>query len=231
MAVSSGTAHEVTKPSLLRRALGMLWRFRFTISMLTALRVAAWMTGTRFATITTGALESLGVAPRDLWQLEIWRALTSAVVTDGGAVFHLALLAVLAFVGSAEWLRGSLRTALTFWGVHLATLLIESFLVALPLHLSGDPLGTALVAARDVGPSAGYFGCLGLVLVSLPVTKRVRLALLGATFSALVLALIIPLGALVEEVRELSANIAHMIALPLGALSSIIGRRRSSEPG
>lgn len=227
----SGSEKHDRLRSALHGAAAALWRVRFTLLMLLSLRLAAWLTGTHLEALSAAMLQRVGFAPKDLWQMESWRAVSSALVTDGGASYRLAVLAMAAFVGAAEWQRGTTRAAATFWGVHFATILVESFAVALPLHLSGDALGTALAAARDVGPSAGYFSCLGLAIVSLPVERRVRFAWVAAVFAALLATLAIPVSQVAGEVRELSAGIAHLIALPLGVASSWIARgARSAGP-
>lgn len=193
-------------------------RLRFTLLMMAGLSVAAWLTDTGFGTVTARTIDLIGFAPRDLWELEAWRALTSAFVTDGAGHFILALGIVAVVVGIAEWRTGTSTAVLAFWGAHLATIVIESLLVALPLHLSGSLLGTALVAARDIGPSAGYFGCLGLALASLDVSRLLRLAGFAGTLAVLAAIVLTHLSGSAEETRELSAAIAHLIAFPLGVI-------------
>lgn len=222
--------HEMPR-SVPARVLQALWRLRFTLLLLAALGVAAVITNTQLQLLSARTLEKIGFAPRDIFALDLWRAFTSALVTNGGATFYLALGSVALFVGAAEWLAGTGRTAATFWGMHLLTLVIESVFVALPLHLSGDPLGTALVAARDVGPSAGYFACLGLALMSLKMKPALRATAIVGMFAALVVAALFPVASAAEEVRELSAGIAHLIAFPLGVLAWRIGRRSAGRAG
>ena len=78
----------------------------------------------------------------------------SALFTHGGLEFWLAVAMVLFAVGLAEWFAGSAFAALTFWGVHLLTLVLES-LVVLPMKLIGLGIGAQILELRDVGPSAG----------------------------------------------------------------------------
>lgn len=189
-------------------------RFPFTLGMLVLLGATAVFTNTHLATLTNNWLTRLGYSPSDLWLLNWERLFTSALVTFGKTVFWQAMGMITLAVGAAEWLAGSKRTAVTFWGVHLTTLLTESLLVALPLHLSGNPTGTALILARDVGPSAGYFGALGLASRRLPGPwswlsgTAVVIGLVYALFQA-------PRTGQSAPVK-LAADLAHLIAFPLG---------------
>ena len=78
-------------------------------------------------------------------------------------------------------------------------------------------LGSLVALSRDVGPSAGYFGALGLVSAHLKYPWNLVSG--GMIFIALEFALLHVsgnnnLGA------EVSADIAHIIAFPLGWYSS-----------
>ena len=191
----------------------ILRRLPFTLTMLTLLGLTAILTHTQFATISNKWLNRLGFAPFDLLALDLGRLFTSALVTSGGRVFLEALGMVTFAVGVSEWLTGSRRAALTFWGVHFSTLLIESLVVALPMHWFGMTLGSLVALSRDVGPSAGYFGALGLVSAHLKYPWNLLSG--GAIFIALEFALIHISGNNTLGL-EVSADIAHAIAFPLG---------------
>ena len=120
-------------------------------------------------------------------------------------------------VGLSEWMTGSRRAALTFWGVHFSTLLIESLFVVLPMRWAGTTLGSLVALTRDVGPSAGYFGALGLVSAHLK--SPWNLVSGGIIFIALEIALLHVNGNS-SLGMEVSADIAHIIAFPLGWYSS-----------
>jgi len=195
----------------------ILRRFPFTLTMLTLLGLTATWTHTHTAAISAEWLDRLGFAPFDLLALNLGRLFTSALVTSGGRVFWEALGMVTFAVGLSEWLTGSRRAALTFWGMHFSTLLIESLVVALPMHWFGMTLGSLVALSRDVGPSAGYFGALGLVSAHLKYPWNLLSG--GAIFIALEFALLH-----VSENNnlglEVSADLAHVIAFPLGWYSS-----------
>jgi hypothetical protein len=87
-------------------------------------------------------------------------------------------------------------------------------LVTLPLHLVNSALGTALFVARDVGPSAGYVGCLGLVCARLP--RPWRYISSAAIWGSLIVVLLLPAQVGHDAVAKITADLAHAIAFPLG---------------
>jgi len=200
----------------------ILWRFPFTLTMLALLGLIAIWTNTHAATISAEWLNRLGYAPLDLLALNLGRLITSALVTSGGRVFWEALGMVTFAVGLSEWLTDSRRAALTFWGVHFSTLLIESLVITLPLHLAGTTIGSLVAISRDVGPSAGYFGALGLVCAHLKYPWNLISG--GVIFVALDIALL-HISGNNSLGLEVSADIAHVIAFPLGWYSSKLVNR------
>ena len=130
-------------------------------------------------------------------------------------------------VGAAEWLTDTRRTVLTFWGVHLVTLVGESLLIALPVHQRWGVQGAAVMSDRDVGPSAGYFGCLGLASRRLP---RPWSWLSGtAVLVALIIALFQAPRVGQGTAVKLAADLAHLIAFPLGWLTGRWHPRQTAQ--
>jgi hypothetical protein len=197
-------------------------RLPFTLVSLAGLSLVAVLTNSRLGDLPRQWFSRLAFAPRDLWLIHWERLITSALVTNGGRAFWQALGMVALTAGAAEWLAGTRRAALTFWGVHLATLLVYSLLIVVPLHALGSSLGTALYLARDVGPSAGGFGCLGLACARLPQPWRWIGG--GAIVGGLAVALFLA-ASTTQSAVVISADLAHLLAFPLGWLSSLIGRR------
>ena len=195
----------------------ILRRFPFTLTMLALLGLTAIWTHTQAAAISAKWLDRLGFAPFDLLTLDLGRLFTSALVTGGRRSFWEALGMVTFAVGLSEWLMGPRRATLTFWGVHFSTLLIESLVVALPMHWFGMALGSLVALSRDVGPSAGYFGALGVVSAHLKYPWNLvsgGIILVALEFALLHISGNNNLG------LEVSADIAHIIAFPLGWYSS-----------
>lgn len=191
----------------------ILQRFPFTLTMLVLLCIIGILTNTHTEALSADWLNRLGFAPLDLLALDLGRLFTSALVTNGGWIFWEALGMVAFSVGLAEWCTGTHRTALTFWGVHLSTLVLESLVIALPMHWVGITIGSLVSLSRDVGPSAGYFGTLGLVSTHLKYPWNLVSG--GLIFLGLQVALLIVSGR-INLGMNLSANLAHLIAFPLG---------------
>jgi hypothetical protein len=203
------------------RALRVAARLPFTLLMLSWLALAALLTNTYFEAITHHWLNRMGFAPRDLWYWRLERLFTSALVTSGGRVFWEAVLFIALVVGFAEWQTGWRRTAATFWGVHLVTLVLTSLLISLAIHQLRRIGLEASEVARDVGPSAGYFACLGLLSARLRHPWRLATGiLLLLSFSV---ALLLPPGTGENPPIKFAADLAHLVAFPLGWFSAVIG--------
>jgi hypothetical protein len=197
-----------------------LRRVPFTLTMLSALALGALVTNTYFEQITHHWLNRTGFAPNDLWYGRLERMFTSALFTLGGIVFWEALFFVAFAVGLAEWMTGSKQAAITFWGVHLLALILLSLIISLAVHqLHNFALETSELA-RDVGPSAGYFACLGLISARL---KRPWGWISGGILLTIFIAvLFLPPGAGETAEIKFSAGLAHLLAFPLGWTSSWI---------
>jgi hypothetical protein len=165
--------------------------FPFTLTMLELLGLTAILTNTHLATISARWLDRLGFAPRDLLKLEPGFLFTSALVSSGERAF----------------------------GVHLATLVIESLAIALPMRWIEMTLGSLVSLSRDVGLSAGYFDALGLFSAHLKYPWNLissGLIFIGLQMTLLNTSRSNNLGI------EVSADLAHPIAFPPGWFSSKI---------
>jgi len=198
-----------------------------TAALLTGLVVAALVTETTTGRLTAQWLARVGFAPRDLWELDLGRLFTSALVTHGPRVLAGALLMTAVSMGLAEHRAGPGRATAVFWGVHLATV-VGMAIVVTPLHAAVQSRVTeGLVTLRDVGPSAGYFGALGFGLS----LSRGRLAnvVIGFVLLWLVFSLMGWVHLSPPLPQKHSADLAHLIAFPLGlALGRGLDRTRPS---
>jgi hypothetical protein len=149
--------------------------------------------------------------------------------TIGGTKLYASVAMLAVSVGAAEKVYGTSRTFAMFWGIHLATLLIASVALVLPLHLLETYRGTLLANVRDVGPSAGYYGCAGAVCVAIP--ERWRIAVIGFVLTILALRLTWSMITIPDHGRAISADLAHIIAFPLGiAVASLSVVRIIPQP-
>jgi hypothetical protein len=105
---------------------------------------------------------------------------------------------------------------MTFVGTHLATLLLMSVGIATLFAMIETHRGSLLWEVKDVGPSAGYYGCLGLAIAGL--SPGLRLSVFAAIMVVLMSRLAWSPFHLPENGHVMSADIAHLIAFPLGAL-------------
>lgn len=192
---------------------GIVRRVPFTIVMLVVISAVGLTTATHLDRLPPSFLQRFGFAPFHLRAGDLVRLLTSAFLTLGSWSFYGALAMIAVCVGLAEKRVGTWRAVLAFWGIHVATLLIQSLLLAISArHL--DVLWIKLLQIEhDVGPSAGYYGCLGVVCQkqSEP-RRRWLLAIVGGILLARLI-----WSALAPHPRTpLAADIAHLIAFPLG---------------
>lgn len=209
----------------MRTTADFLGRIPFTLLMLAGLVIGALVTNTYFQSITHQWLNRTGFAPNDLWYWRLERMFTSALVTSGGVIFWEALFFIAFGVGLAEWMTDWKRAAVTFWGVHLLSLTLLSLIVSLAAHQLRNIGLEATEMARDVGPSAGYFACLGLVSARL---KRPWNWISGSVLLLIfAITLFIP-PQIGENARiKFSADLAHLLAFPLGWLSSWLGSQQT----
>lgn len=209
------------------RLTNLVRRCPFTLLMLAVLIAAGIYGQSHIGSLNVGIHRQLSHSPRLMLEGHLHRPLTSLFFTAGGWSFYRSLLMFAASVGWAEHVHGTRRTVLTFFGIHLATLLIMAFAIALPLSMLATLRGELLFNARDVGPSAGYYGCLGLMIAGLCCWKR------NAAASLITLVLLVRLTSstmhLTEAGRMMSADLAHLIAFPLGLLCHRISRKESAS--
>ncbi len=155
---------------------------------------------------------------RDLqWQ----RYLTSLWLTAGGWQFVASIAMLTLCVGMTERLCGSFAAMKLFLSCHVSVLTTMSVVIVLLASIDSSPSLLALANGHDVGPSAGYYGCLGAILVLLPSLSGRPIFL--CVFAVLLIRLIISVGHLPEDATSVSADLAHLLALPLGASLTRLG--------
>ena len=158
--------------------------------------------------------QCLGFAPVSLVSLQAYRILTCLVLTAGAGKFFASLVMLGFSVGMVESQVGTARTIKLFFTAHIAVLLIFSMLIVLPADYLGGSAAKLLANTYDVGPSAGYYGCLGGTIALY--FNRQQLSFLAAGIVILAGRLCLSASGLAEDPSVVSADIAHLIALPLG---------------
>lgn len=190
----------------------------FTMAMGAALFAAGVWTETHKGVWSPSRFRDYGFAPLQLLQGPWTRITTSVFLTAGRSHFYASFVMTLVGIGISELFWGTWPTMVLFWGVHFATVLIVSLVVAIPLHLMGVYRGVLLATAHDVGPSAGYYGCWGAVCNSL--AHDGRLVLICAILVALATRLLWSLVRVVDHGRALSSDLSHLVAFVLGLLAT-----------
>lgn len=203
-------------------------RIPFTLSTVAMIALAGWLTNTANGVqLGARAIARVGFAPSDTTSFDLVRAVMSAFVTNGPFAFWLAIGSTAALAGFVEWRAGSVRASIAFWGSHLIVIALSWILLA-PLHLTGDATARLLYVARDVGPSAGYVGCLGYLLFGLG--GRVRWLVLASGFVILAGMLAFALRGVATEPAEVSAALSHFLALLVGFALGALTRPKQAAP-
>jgi hypothetical protein len=209
----------------LKRFTQLIRRIPFTLCMVIILSLVAWGTHSFFQELARSWVSRLGFAPRDFWFFRWERLILSALVTSGGWIFWFALTMVALTSGITEWIDGSWRAQLAFWGVHLVSLMLESLIFLFPLHQFGFGQARLIFFSRDVGPSAGYMGSLGYVFTFIP--NRWRWLCYAAILIFLIVSFFLPARPGETQAIKLSADMVHIIAFPLGWLvARLFGKKK-----
>lgn len=191
-----------------------LTRLPFTVSMLVALVMLGIYGQTHVGPLDVDVHQSAGYSTELLFAGHLHRLLTSLFFTAGGSRFYASLIMFAGAVGWVEWFHGTRRAACIFFGVHLLTLLIVSIAITYPLAALETVQGHLLYSARDVGPSAGYYGCLGFAIAGWADHRRPYVA------SCVVFLMLMRLAwsglHLPATAHTLDADLAHAVAFPLG---------------
>lgn len=156
---------------------------------------ACWLAGTSLLYVAlvpedgqlpSGIRDAVSLTPIRVFE-EPWRALTSLVgiVFERDAV-QFAYVAFLYGLGvpAFEWREGWRRSAIVFVGGGLASVLLVTFLVFLPLHLLVPTNGMVefAVSRSYSGGSTGAFAILG-ALAGVVASTRARVAILAGALA------------------------------------------------
>ena len=196
-------------------------RYRFTLAAVIGLTVFAVLSDSYWQVLTSQWCNWLGFSATNLLDLQWYRLLSSLPLTAGGWKFPASLLMLGACVGIAEHRYGTVATIKLFLTSHVTVLLVLSVALLVLERGVDSPSVLALVKGRDIGPSAGYYGCLGAILMLLAGFPR------GTSFvfvlSILLVRLMVSVSDLPDAANVVSADAAHLFALPLGGLLAWCG--------
>jgi hypothetical protein len=184
--------------------------------------------GTWSGPLAGSVRDLLGHSPFHMANGAWGRILSSLFITGDPIHFFLAFAMILLCVGTLERQSGFWITACSFLVAHLSTLLIQSGIL-LSIHAWLDQAWTSEWSRTlDVGPSAGYYGCLGVAIFRWKNSNRRWIAFVVLSILLLrwvVTATINPNGS------QFQSDMAHAIAFPFGlAFGYCIDRIPTTKP-
>ncbi len=194
----------------------MFWlrRFPFTACLLIVVATAAIC-----AQAFPGSLDSywsmnFGFAPRHLVSGELLRLVTSVFLTHDALHLASALCMILLVVAQSERVFGSIKALILFGLSHLTSMLVFAIGVGIGQWALISPAIATLYDFHDVGPSAGYYGSLGGLLLTWK--SKYRSWSILAVIAFLVVRATTSANSMPESHAVLSADIVHLIAVVAG---------------
>lgn len=207
-------------------AAGAFSRFPFTLGSATLLIAFAFWSDSHSSRLSDAWRTAIGFSPLSTVELQWHRPLTSLLFTAGDRIFLQSLIMLCICVGLCEWRFRTTATALVFFASHLIVTVGLALFVILPFHMAGAEWATAIASEKDVGPSAGYYGCLGFWMAS--INARHRRFLIPSLMLVLAVRLAFSVGKIDLSPATFSADLSHLAALPLGLMAGFWNQRRSA---
>jgi hypothetical protein len=186
-------------------------RLSFSTALGALVIITGIAAGTAWHRLDPQLAHRIAFAPIDLRTGSWHRLLSSVVFVGGPAAFWKVLALIAVSCGLYEWRRGTRAVAVGFAFTHLATLLTTSGILILCAS-AGRGWAVDLVTDYDVGPSAGCYGCFGMLMGD--ASPRWRAALLGGY--ALVTSVNLILHIQSGDLTELASDAEHALAILLG---------------
>ena len=206
--------------------------YRLTLIATTILLLSAIASNSYWQPLAAPWREWVGFAPSDLPALQWQRLLTSLALTGGGWKFLTSLAMLIVCLGFCEHIYGTPAACRLFFLCHLTILTIISISVILLAEIHPSSSVDALMNGRDVGPSAGYYGCLGAILIQ--ASRSIKQASFTILIVILLVRLSVSVGHLPSNPATVSADFAHLVALLFGATLAWLGhlkpRSTSTQP-
>jgi hypothetical protein len=199
------------------RLLHSLRRIPFTLLFEIAIIVVALWNGSALGRLSEELRRAWGFGPLYFWR-EHWHTLVTGAFFVRNAIMLLGMaLFVAGSVGVYEWLAGTRRALLVFWGANVITLLLTAAFVVFPMHLAGVPPRWDWAPPGDVGASFGGFGCLGAWMVGVSGARRRIILVAVVTAGMVVKFLLMP---------EIFPDSGHLVAFLVGAALGVRLRSR-----
>ena len=201
-------------------------KFGFTLVSATLLTTFAFCSNSHSSHLSDVWRTAIGFSPLSTVELQWHRSLTSLLFTAGDRIFLQSLIMLCICAGLCEQRFRTTTTTLVFFASHLIVTVGLALFVILPFHVSGAEWATALASEKDVGPSAGYYGCLGFWMVS--INSRHRRFLIPCLILVLAVRLAISLAQFELNPATVSADLSHLAAFLLGLMIGFWNQRSST---
>ena len=194
-------------------------KHKFTLLLITTVLLCSAATLGSNGSLYADSASSLGLAPRHLVSGELLRVMTSLFLTHD--LRHLEVVFVMIFL-AVGWCENTLGSKIAFWTFslsHLTSVFIFAVGVGL-LHWMqlGQSIST-LYSLHDVGPSAGYYGCLSRTILACEIPHKKTL--LGGLFGVLSVRALVSFLQMPDSQISLSADIVHLIAVIVGVILQV----------
>jgi len=200
------------------RGLGLKWVHRkclpVTLGLMVLILATGFIQGTWYEQLTGENRALFDYSPQHIMDGAWHRIISSFPLTGDPSHLGTAVLMTLLCVGWLELLQGSATTLAVFSGVHVSTAIIKGLMLSRGLAWSSIPSTSWRIASHVVGPSAGFYGCLGVCIFLLPKTMRVWF--IFVIMVVLALRLIIGIGSARRTDTLIRSDLAHLIAFSLG---------------
>lgn len=185
-------------------------RFRFTLLFLTVMLIANAAAGTLDGELPDEMLEIWGIGLESVWSGDLARLLTGTFLSHDVDMFIRQVVFALIALGYTERARGSWGAAIAFFTLDVLSTIILLSTVWIFTSLSD------VAALNDVGMSMGGFGLVGLAIAGM----RHRWVLCVTVLLAIAAKIFVDF--------EKLTDVGHIIALSLGFLVGVVGRRTKS---
>lgn len=172
-------------------------------------------------------VSNLGLAPRHLVSGELLRVITSVVLTHDLRHLTAAVVMIFLAVGWCERTLGSKIVLCTFGLSHLTSVLIFAVGVGM-LHWMqlGQTIST-LYSLHDVGPSAGYYGCLSRTILAS--NLRNQKTWIICLFALLGVRTLVSLVQMPSSQITLSADLVHVVSASVGVVLQLLSHQEKMD--
>ena len=188
----------------------------FTTVLLLTILAASFLAHNMHGELDQEVATQVGHAPRHWWAGELLRLITSIPFTSDRMHLAVALVMTALCVGSCERWRGTFATIGIFLASHGLTLGVLAAALYVGHALAPTHSSRQLLDISDVGPSAGYYGCLGASLLA---SKRRSLLLSScAVIGYLAVRVVLAWTSPAFQPHIFQTDLAHLIAFGIGGL-------------